>query len=185
MFSLHSFFLLFFPTSAFVPATVFWLPFFLLWACLSPWLRWPSQLTFFLISAPLWQRADTTWGDLQAVTGYCTRSKSASSIWGLSQFHMQGTTWHLPASASSITNTHTYTHTHTHTHTYTLLWASANSGQGSAQLKLIRTLGNDSVNTRSLFLMIFSITKDFPLSHACLFFQIARKDINNVILPSK
>ena len=125
MFSLHSFFLLFFPTSAFVPATVFWLPFFLLWACLSPWLRWPSQLTFFLISAPLWQRADTTWGDLQAVTGYCTRSKSASSIWGLSQFHMQGTTWHLPASASSITNTHTYTHTHTHTHTavgFSQLW---------------------------------------------------------------
>ena len=79
----------------------------------------------------------------------------------------------------------THTHTHIHTHTHTLLWASANSGQGSAQLKLIRTLGNDSVNTRSLFLMIFSITKDFPLSHACLFFQIARKDINNVILPSK
>lgn len=53
--------------------------------------------------------------------------------------------------------------------------------QCGAQRKLIRTLGNDRVNTRSLFLMIFSITEDFSLSHACLsfFFQIARKDINN------
>lgn len=33
--------------------------------------------------------------------------------------------------------------------------------------------------------MIFSITEDFSLSHACLFFQIARKDINNIILPPK
>lgn len=33
--------------------------------------------------------------------------------------------------------------------------------------------------------MIFSITEDFPLSHARLFFQIARKDINNVTIPPK
>lgn len=33
--------------------------------------------------------------------------------------------------------------------------------------------------------MIFSITKDFPLSHACLLSQIAEKDINNIILPPK
>lgn len=76
--------------------------------------------------------------------------------------------------------------THTHAHTHAHSWASANSIQCRAPMKLIRMLGNDSANIRSWFLMVFSITEDFPLSHACLFFfQIAGKDINNIILPLK
>ena len=176
MFSLHSFFFLFSPTSEFVPATVFLVAIFLaLRLCVSM-----TQMTiladFFPHQCTVWQWTDTTWGDLQA--GLVTAPEAnlpvpSGACLSFTCRWLNGTCLPLPPPSP------------THTHTHTLLWASANSVQCSAQLKLIRTLGNDRVNTRSLFLMIFSITRDFPLSHACLFFQIARKDINNVILPSK
>ena len=66
MFSLHSFFFLFSPTSEFVPATVFLVAIFLaLRLCVSM-----TQMTiladFFPHQCTVWQWTDTTWGDLQA-----------------------------------------------------------------------------------------------------------------------
>lgn len=71
-----------------------------------------------------------------------------------------------------------------HQHTCPPSWAPANSVQCSAQRKLIRTLGNDRVNTRSLFLMILSITEDFSLSHACLvFFKLLERTLITLSFP--
>ena len=113
MFSLHSFFFLFSPTSEFVPATVFLVAIFLaLRLCVSM-----TQMTiladFFPHQCTIWQWADTTWGDLQA--GLVTAPEAnlpvpSGACLSFTCRWLNGTC--LPLPPPSPTHTHTHTHTH-------------------------------------------------------------------------
>ena len=114
MFSLHSFFLLFFPTSAFVPATVFLVAIFLALRLFVSMTQMTILADFFPHQCTVWQWADTTWGDLQA--GLVTAPEAnlpvpSGACLSFTCRWLNGTC--LPLPPPSPTHTHTHTHTHT------------------------------------------------------------------------
>ena len=118
MFSLHSFFLLFSPTSEFVPATVFWVAIFLA-------LKLFVSMTQMTILADFFPHQCT-------VLVMCRNNLRwfAGSDWLLHQkqicqFHLglvevsHAGDWMAPACLCLLHHQHTHTHTHAHTRTHT------------------------------------------------------------------
>ena len=146
MFSLHSFFLLFSPTSEFVPATVFWVAIFLA-------LKLFVSMTQMTILADFFPHQCT-------VLVMCRNNLRwfAGSDWLLHQkqicqFHLglvevsHAGDWMAPACLCLLHHQHTHTHTHAHTRTHTHTHTHTRTAVGFSQLCTVQRSTETHQNT--------------------------------------